>query len=107
MIKKISSSEMLSWYLDNLRLSLVPLSPTEVLYNRSPAQKNQTKLHAYRKLHVYMPDLLGSVVGRANAKKGASNIWDVFQNRTLNQEWLYRVSDEIFPLLLTEMEKIT
>ena len=71
---------------------------------RTPEEKKQSKVQAQAKLAEFIPEMLGSVVGRHNAKKGAERIFLVFQNRRLNQQLLYTLADEIFVSLLPEYE---
>lgn len=58
-----------------------------------------------------VPDLLGNMVGRQNARKGARRLFTVLQNKRLNQDLVYTLLDEIvyalFPELIKNEIKIT
>ena len=71
------------------------LRPTSKIPTRSQSERDQTRLDAYRKLHLYLPDLIGSVTGRNNSKRGSTRIFEIVQNRGLNMEALYRAADAI------------
>lgn len=60
---------------------------------RTEEQKRATEVEASRRLTSLIPDLLGSLVGRDNAKAGAQRIFALFQNRRLNQELAFRLLD--------------
>ncbi|KAI3661773.1 hypothetical protein MP638_003781 [Amoeboaphelidium occidentale] len=60
---------------------------------RSSEEKNKTRFHVYRKLHILVPDLIGPVVGRSNAKRGSTRIFEALQNKHLNAELLYQILD--------------
>ena len=89
-LKYLLSEDMLCWYLDQLYEVLRPSKPPPL---RTQHDRDQTKLNAYRKLHLYLPDVMGSVAGRTNAKRGSTRIFDLVQNQKVNKELLYRVAD--------------
>lgn len=62
-------------------------------------------------IEFFVPDLLGNMVGRQNARKGARRLFTVLQNKRLNQDLVYTLLDEIvyalFPELIKNEIKIT
>ena len=44
------------------------------------------------------------MVGRVNAKRGANRVFELFQNRRLLQELIYRVFDEVVVAVFPEVE---
>ncbi|KAJ3300686.1 Intermediate filament protein [Borealophlyctis nickersoniae] len=71
---------------------------------RTNEQRRRTKVDAQGKLGSLLPELLGGMVGKQNARKGASRLWFLFQNRRLNQQLVYRLFDEIVLLIFPELE---
>lgn len=51
-------------------------------------------------------DLLGNMVGRQNARKGARRLFTVLQNKRLNQDLVYTLLDEIVYALFPELNEI-
>lgn len=98
--KWLSGSEMICWYIDKLIEMLLQLQQAEHTTERTPTDKEQTKLNAYRKLHLYLPDVLGSMTGRGNAKRGSTRIFQLVQSEKMNKELLYRVVDSILEALV-------
>ncbi|OAD70327.1 hypothetical protein PHYBLDRAFT_86166, partial [Phycomyces blakesleeanus NRRL 1555(-)] len=62
---------------------------------RRPEEKQHTREEANRKLSTWLPDLLGSMVGRQNSRRGARRLFSVLQNKRLNQDLVYTLFDEI------------
>lgn len=48
-------------------------------------------------------DLLGNMVGRQNARKGARRLFTVLQNKRLNQDLVYTLLDEVIFALFPEL----
>ncbi|KAG0241286.1 Intermediate filament protein [Mortierella sp. GBA43] len=71
---------------------------------RTAEQRAATKDQANRKLSAYLPDLLGSMVGHQNARRGARRVFAAFQNRRLNQQLVYTTLDEVITAMWPEME---
>ncbi|KAJ8327045.1 tRNA (guanine-N(7)-)-methyltransferase (tRNA(m7G46)-methyltransferase) [Batrachochytrium dendrobatidis] len=70
---------------------------------RSTEDKRQSRLDAQGKLSSLLPELLGGIVGRHNAKRGALRWCGLFQNRRLNQHLLYTLMDELLVILFPEI----
>lgn len=51
-------------------------------------------------------DLLGNMVGRQNARKGARRLFTVLQNKRLNQDLAYVLLDELIFSLFPELENM-
>jgi sorting nexin-25 len=79
---------------------------------RTLEERTKTRHTANQKLSAFMPgvkihlfcralltpffvDLVASMLGRSNARRGARRIFSVLQNRRLNQHLLYTVLDEV------------
>ncbi|KAJ3039594.1 Intermediate filament protein [Rhizophlyctis rosea] len=71
---------------------------------RSAEDIRRTKAEAQEKLTELLPDVLGNMVGKQNAKRGAVRLWSVFQNRRLNQQLVYCLMDQVFLALFPELE---
>ncbi|EJD54877.1 hypothetical protein AURDEDRAFT_51264 [Auricularia subglabra TFB-10046 SS5] len=83
-------------YLSAFQSNLWPggvLKPPSV--PRTADEKAQTKEAAHRKLSTLMPDIAANMIGRSNARRGARRIFNVMQNRRLNQHIIYLVIDEV------------
>lgn len=55
-------------------------------------------------IKVFTIDLLGNMVGRQNARKGARRLFTVLQNKRLNQDLVYGIVDEFMYALFPELE---
>ncbi len=66
---------------------------------RTTEMKQLTKASAYKKLMLLIPDVLGPMVGRANAKRGAERMFEMLQNRRLCQELVYRIFDQLILMI--------
>ncbi|KAF9577545.1 Intermediate filament protein, partial [Lunasporangiospora selenospora] len=71
---------------------------------RTPEQKAQTKDQANRKLSAFLPELLGSMVGHQNARRGARRAFAAFQNQRLNQQLVYTILDEVVSAVWPELK---
>ncbi|TPX37832.1 hypothetical protein SeMB42_g06850 [Synchytrium endobioticum] len=60
---------------------------------RTKEQRAKTQYIAEVKLQRLLPELVGAVVGRTNAKKGALRLCRTFQNGRLDRELAYRLLD--------------
>ncbi|KAG2189070.1 hypothetical protein INT44_004212 [Umbelopsis vinacea] len=97
---------------DNILLALQKI--TDSLWpngERAPpkeARKHELQMkereEANRKLSTWLPDTIGNMVGRQNARKGARRLFTVLQNKRLNQQLVYTMLDEIFIALFPELE---
>ncbi|KAI9483361.1 MAG: PXA domain-containing protein [Benjaminiella poitrasii] len=102
--KYVSSSSMIVSYFDKLMDSLWPGG--ESLRFKEPRkleEKIHTREEANRKLSTWLPDLLGNMVGRQNARKGSRRLFTVLQNKRLNQDLVYTLLDEIIYALFPEL----
>ncbi|KAH7096141.1 PXA domain-containing protein [Auriculariales sp. MPI-PUGE-AT-0066] len=70
--------------------------------SRTLEEKAETKEAAHRKLSTLMPDVAANMIGRSNARRGARRIFNVMQNRRLNQHIVYLVIDEVFSALFPD-----
>jgi hypothetical protein len=70
---------------------------------RTLEQKKKTRSDSLNKMTHLFPEILGSMVGRLNAKRGAERLCDVFQNRRLNQQLLYVLLDELLDAVFPEL----
>lgn len=72
-------------------------------HERTDEEKTQTKLAAYKKLMILLPDILGPMVGKSNVKNGSQSVFDVLQNHRLCQEVVYRLFDSLIVSLIPEV----
>ncbi|KAF9565949.1 Intermediate filament protein [Mortierella alpina] len=78
-------------------------STTNKNLTRTQVQKAATKDQASRKLSVFLPELLGNMVGQQNARRGARRVFAAFQNRRLNQQLMYTTLDEVISAMWPEL----
>ncbi|CAO3572390.1 unnamed protein product [Mortierella alpina] len=78
-------------------------SATNKKITRTQVQKAATKDQASRKLSVFLPELLGNMVGQQNARRGARRVFAAFQNRRLNQQLVYTTLDEVIAAMWPEL----
>ncbi|KAJ3333342.1 Intermediate filament protein [Blyttiomyces sp. JEL0837] len=71
---------------------------------RTEDQKDKTKQDAESKLSQLAPELLGGIVGRGNAKRGALKFIRIFQSRPLNEQLVFTLFDEIVVFLFPELD---
>lgn len=67
---------------------------------RTIEEKLRSKLKAKGNVVQLVPELLGGVVGRQNAKRGAERLFFILQNRRLNQHLIYKLFDELSAQLM-------
>ncbi|OBZ84694.1 Sorting nexin-12 [Choanephora cucurbitarum] len=104
-VKYLASSSMIVFYVHKLTDSLWPNGgPLTFKEPRKPEEKLLTKEEANRKLSTWLPDVLGNMVGRQNARKGARRLFTVLQNKRLNQDLVYTLLDEIIYALFPELK---
>jgi hypothetical protein len=68
---------------------------------RTQTQKTQSRLSVYKKVNLLIPEMAGSVLGRANAKVGSNRLFHMLQNRRLNQDLVYRAIDVILKKVMS------
>ncbi|KAI8923195.1 PXA domain-containing protein [Entophlyctis helioformis] len=73
---------------------------------RSVEAKRRTRADAQEKLATLLPDMVGSMVGRQNARRGAVRWCALFQNRRLNQHLVHVVVDELLAALFPEVVQL-
>lgn len=76
-IKLLYSEEYMLWYGDTVIEIMSRSEPRPV---KSARQRSQTKLDAYKKLLLVVPDALGQMVGKLNAKRGTQKMFAMLQN---------------------------
>ena len=74
----------------------------EDLHVRTALQIQELKSEAQSKMAQVLPELLGGVVGKHNARRGADRIFTVLQNKRLNQHLIYLMLDEFISALLVD-----
>jgi len=107
---------MIEYYLELLNDSLWPegeffiekrnreWEENHIPFERTDEMKKKTKIECYKKLTTQIPELLGGLIGRKKAKYGAEFLFELFQNRRLNQHLMYTLFDEIFKCIFPEIE---
>lgn len=119
-LRWVFSRENVIYLLERVKDSLWPggkwwASPSEQLQQTSssssqqqqpqPAQRTvdeklRSKMKAKGNIVQLVPELLGGVVGKQNAKRGAERLFFILQNRRLNQHLLYKLFDELVAQLV-------
>ncbi|KNE60126.1 hypothetical protein AMAG_05549 [Allomyces macrogynus ATCC 38327] len=95
-LDSLSSPNMIHWYITTLSDALWPdgkwntsrVEPTD-------AERAQTKQRARQKVTTLVPEILGSFVGRQNARKGGARLLSLLQNQLMNRHLLYSMLDVI------------
>ena len=95
-IEDIADDEHLTFYLTSLNDMMETWSSNTSTLARSQTEKTRSRLSVYKKLNLLIPDMTSSIVGRANAKRGSNRLFDLLQNRRLNQDLIYRATDLMF-----------
>jgi sorting nexin-25 len=72
---------------------------------RTAAEKKKSKTEAAAMLATLVPDLAGSVVGRANAQAASRRITATMNNARLNQHLVFTILDEILGVLFDPAKK--
>ncbi|KAI8140894.1 PXA domain-containing protein [Fennellomyces sp. T-0311] len=104
-VRFLATEPMIVFYLRKVTDSLWPDGQTLTFKEpRRPDEKQQTKEAANRKLSTWLPDLIGQMVGRQNARRGARRLFSVLQNKRLNQDLVYTLFDEIVSALFPEVD---
>ena len=71
---------------------------------RTPVMKKKSRKEANVVLMALIPELAGSVVGRANAQAAARKLWAVQNNERLMQHLAFRLLDEGIAVFFPELE---
>lgn len=89
-------------YIDQAKETIWPSNlegKRKVSIPRTPIEKARTKKEADVMLASLIPDLAGSVVGRANAQAAARRIMATMNNKRLNEHLVMTIFDEIVAVL--------
>ena len=98
-VKTFTSEESVLRYIDMAKETMWPDGMMRVARARTKAEKEKSKREANAMLQTLIPDLAGSVVGRANAKDAARRITACMNNERLNGHLAFTVLDEIIGVL--------
>ncbi|KAI9308239.1 PXA domain-containing protein [Cunninghamella echinulata] len=105
-VKYLGSDSMIVFYLRKILDSLWPEGAKLTFKTpRKSDEKLHTKEEANRKLSTWLPDLLGNMVGRQNARRGARRLFSVLQNQRLNQHLVYILLDEVIAVLFPDLDE--
>ncbi|KAJ1976653.1 tRNA (guanine-N(7)-)-methyltransferase (tRNA(m7G46)-methyltransferase) [Dimargaris cristalligena] len=74
---------------------------------RSDARKFETQQQASQKWHFFVPNLVGSVVGQRNARRGATRLFNLIQNPYLNENLVCFILDEVVTQVFPEIRAAT
>ncbi|KAI9091140.1 PXA domain-containing protein [Phlyctochytrium arcticum] len=102
-------AENVQFYLGFVRETLWPgisLPTPSAPAPRTSKDIQRTAQAAHAKILALIPDLLGNMVGRKNAKRGAQRLWSVFQYRRLNQQIAYTLLDAILEEVMPEITSV-
>ncbi|KAG0165252.1 Intermediate filament protein [Apophysomyces sp. BC1034] len=103
-VRFLYSEPMVVYYLRRIIDSLWPDGGSLTFKpGRRQDEKAQTREEANRKLSTWLPDLIGNMVGRQNARRGARRLFTVLQNKRLNQDLVYTLFDEVVAALFPEL----
>ncbi|WVR05972.1 hypothetical protein IAU60_003000 [Kwoniella sp. DSM 27419] len=62
---------------------------------RTEQDKIETKIRAYRKLGMLIPDVAANMIGRSNARRAAQRVFGALQDTRLNQHLILSILDEV------------
>lgn len=105
-VKSLFSDDALVRYLTTARTTLFPNessisnSSSQQKPPRTKAQRDRSKAEAGIVLATLIPDLAGSVVGRANAVAASRRLLGVINNRRLNEHLLFTVLDVLVAVVV-------
>lgn len=98
-VKSFTSEESVLRYIDMVKEMMWPGGVMRVAQPRTKAEKEKSKREANAMLQTLIPDLAGSVVGRANAKEAARRISGCMNNERLNGHLAFTLLDEVIGVL--------
>ena len=98
-VKTFTSEESILRYIDLAKQTMWPGGVMRTPQTRTKAEREKSKREANAMLQTLIPDLAGSVVGRANAKEAARRISGCMNNERLNGHLAFTILDEIIGVL--------
>jgi sorting nexin-25 len=98
-VKTFTSEESILRYIDLAKETVWPGGVMRTPQPRTKAEREKSKREANAMLQTLIPDLAGSVVGRANAKEAARRISGCMNNERLNGHLAFTILDEIIGVL--------
>ncbi|KAJ9633042.1 uncharacterized protein PV06_02616 [Exophiala oligosperma] len=105
-VKGFTTEDSLLRYIDMIKETMWPGGgPMRTSKPRTPIEKTKTRTEATMMLATLVPDLAGSVVGRANAQAAARRIAATMNNARLNQHLIFTILDEIVGVLFDPSKK--
>lgn len=99
LFRSFTSEDSILRYVDLARETVWPGGTRRELKARTLQDKAKSRREAQVVLSTLMPELVGSVVGRANAVEAARKISGVVNNGVLVGELVYRILDEVVGIL--------
>lgn len=102
LFRSFTSEDSILSYLDLVRDTMWPDGVRRELKPRTQQEKAKSRREAQIVLATLLPELIGSVVGRANAVEAARKISSVVNNGVLVGELAYRILDELVGVLFGE-----
>lgn len=104
-VKTFTSEEAILRYIGMAKETMWPGGVMRVSQPRTKAEREKSKREANAMLQTLIPDLAGSVVGRANAKEAARRISGCMNNERLNGHLAFTMLDEIIGVLFAKQGK--
>ena len=98
-VKTFTSEESILRYIDLAKETMWPGGVMRTPQPRTKAEREKSKREANAMLQTLIPDLAGSVVGRANAKEAARRISGCMNNERLNGHLAFTILDEVIGVL--------
>ncbi|EEP80890.1 conserved hypothetical protein [Uncinocarpus reesii 1704] len=99
MAKSLVQDSALLRYISLIKDTMWPGGQLRETKPRSLAEKMKSRTEASVVLATLIPDLAGSVVGRANAQAAARRVFATTNNRRLNLHLVYEILDEVVGIL--------
>lgn len=104
-VKTFTSEESVLRYINMAKETMWPGGVMRVSQPRTKAEREKSRREANAMLQTLVPDLAGSVVGRANAKEAARRIGGCMNNERLNGHLAFTMLDEIIGVLFGKQGK--
>ncbi|KAL9625873.1 MAG: hypothetical protein Q9160_000194 [Pyrenula sp. 1 TL-2023] len=107
LFRSFTSEDSMLRYIDLVENTMWPGGVRREAKLRTSQEKAKSRREAQIVLATLVPELVGSVVGRANAIEAARKIASVMNNEVLDGELAYRIVDEVVGALFDDNKAIT
>ncbi|KAF2637112.1 hypothetical protein P280DRAFT_408271 [Massarina eburnea CBS 473.64] len=99
----LTSEQNIARYLDTLKANMWPAGQMKKGTERTGAERAKSRKEAGSIVGVLVPEVAGSVVGRANAQMAAKRIEGTINNQRLNTHLAFTLLDELVSILFPDV----